>query len=262
MASLLPGRFYYDSSGGIVVYAALPGKVLQRPCSCCPQWHGTISARVILHFRRPRSPASLVIVGEDPTTWLPGALLAEALPVVVDVAGARGVSFSGNLSVRHGAANLEAFCVNRNGVYHAGAGGGEAAHVLYPPRVGAGCGSQSAVDVPIATVMVRSGSSDVQFRGVEIAWVSGWAATVESGTTGVVFEGCHVHDVGSGAIRHIGLSANGTHATTPSMYPRTGGIRAGSTGAQGAVDVQVTDCTIERGGSVLPAGPGILFQVR
>ena len=79
---------------------------------------------------------------------------------------------------------------------------------MHPARVGAGCGSQSAVDVPIATVMVRSGSSDVQFRGVEIAWVSGWAATVESGTTGVTFEGCHVHDVGSGAIRHTGLSAS------------------------------------------------------
>ena len=53
----------------------------------------------------------------------------------------------------------------------------------------------------------------------------------------------------------------GTHAIFTS--PRcTGGIRIGSTGAQGAVDVQVTDCTIERGGSVLPAGPGILFQVR
>ena len=60
--------------------------------------------------------ALLVTVGEDPTTWLPGALLAEALPVVIDVAGARGISFSGNLSVRHGAANLEAFCVDRNGV--------------------------------------------------------------------------------------------------------------------------------------------------
>lgn len=49
--------------------------------------------------------------------------------------------------------------------------------------------------------MVRNGSSDVTLRGIEVAWVSGWGVTVESGTTGVTVLGCHVHDVGSGAVQ-------------------------------------------------------------
>jgi hypothetical protein len=173
-SALEPGRFFFNSSARTVSYAAL--------------------------------------AGEAPGAFAAGALLAESLPVVLDVAGASRVTFSGALSVRHGAADLESRCLS------------------------GGCGAQSGVDMPTAAVMVRAASSDVSFVGVELAFTSGWGATVESGAERVAFEGCHVHDVG------------------------IGGVRAGSTGGDGVVGFRIADCTIERGGSVLPAAPGILLQ--
>ena len=173
-SALAPGRFFFDARAWTVTYAAL--------------------------------------AGEAPAAFAPGALLAESLPVVLDVAGASRITFSGALAVRHGAADLESACLH------------------------SGCGAQSGIDAPAAAVMVRAASSDVRFAGVEIAHSSGWGADVESGAARVTFEGCYVHDVG------------------------VGGVRAGSTGGDGVAGLSIADCTIERGGSVLPAGPGILLQ--
>ena len=122
----------------------------------------------------------------------------------------------------------------------------------------AGCGSQSGVDIPFASVMIRNASQFVTFEGVEIAWVSGWGATVESGASSIAFEGCYIHDVGAGAFANQGNNCADLMFCSFSLI---GGIRGGSTGGSGVIGLHVTDCTIERGGSVLPASPGILLQV-
>ena len=88
--------------------------------------HCQVRANGMSSTRSPVAPsAAPLAVGENPSGWAPGALAAEALPVVLDVAGASFVSFSGNLSVRHGAANLEAYCISR---------GAYAARALEEPR--------------------------------------------------------------------------------------------------------------------------------
>lgn len=96
------------SSRGDSFMTASTGPLSTQRCLVC-------TSEAIASFTVHDISGSPIHAGENPMSWSPGALLAETLPVVVDIAGARSVALSGNVSIRHAAANLEAYCISRGG---------------------------------------------------------------------------------------------------------------------------------------------------
>lgn len=106
---------------------------------------------------------------------------------------------------------------------------------------GDGCSSQSNSDANYAGILVLS-SSEVVFDSVELTLMGSYAIWFNSGTINSGIKNSWIHNLGSGGVR-IG---NGTDTYNPNASP--------------AMYITVSDCIIEDGGHVVPAGTGVLGQ--
>jgi hypothetical protein len=191
VASLAPGEFIFSPANGSATYRALPG--------------------------------------ENPAAWPSGYLIAESLPIVVDVKSSTNIAFV-NISFRHSAAALEQQCLSQ------------------------GCGAQSASNLNLAAIMVRPGSSNIQFESCDFSSTGGYALRVETGTSDVSVVGCSFADLGAGGV------FAGTPPAAPAAAAAAATVAEGDVSSAATIRFAVTDSTFIRGGQVLPAAPGILLQ--
>lgn len=191
------GRYALQNLGLLDASSVAPGS-----------FHFNATSRVITYAPIP---------GEEPSS---AALLAEALPLVMNVsAGASRITLA-NLTIAHAAADFESQCMTGRG---------------------AGCSAQAAADVSNAALIVSGGAADVLISGIEVASVGGHGIGVAVGAARVAIDGCWVHHTGAGSVL-------------------LGGGRGASPGADTADDVSVTNCELTDGGQLLAAGMGVLAQ--
>jgi hypothetical protein len=165
----------------------------------------------------------------------PSGLLAEGLPAIVELAGANNTAFV-NVTFAHAAADLERQCI-----------------------AGGACCSQSAADLSIGALTVRTGTSNVLLDGLEVAWCGGEGVHVEGGTSGVSITRTAVHDVGAGGIR---LGAPPAPGGGTFAFPAGGADPAATMGSSPATaDSLIADSVVVDAGLVLPASAGILVQL-
>jgi hypothetical protein len=151
----------------------------------------------------------------------PGAMVVEALPELVQLAGSAGAPVQGvrlaNLTLAHAAADLEGSCMPQ------------------------GCGGQSCSESTTAAFHAR-GALGCSLEGVEVVGAGAYGVWWDAGCAHCAITGSWLHDLGMGGVR-VGNTENTGDPATETTRNTT-----------------VSDCEIADGGKVVPAGTGVLSQ--
>jgi hypothetical protein len=157
-----------------------------------------------------------------PSGAAPGAVVVEALPELVQLTGAAPGS-------------------PVQGVHLVNLTLAHAAADLEGSCMGSGCGGQSCSESSTAAFHARD-ATGCSLEGVEVVGVGSYGVWWDAGSVGCAITGSWLHSLGMGGVR-VGNGEN-----------------SGSPASETTRNVTVSDCVIEDGGHVVPAGTGVLAQ--